>query len=295
MSYTYLQEREAGYLEECSSDTPQFALWKSNPTGADHCSNASETEYCQGSQSGMMSELLTENHGAEESMPCAEGSRARTLAVLERAPGLTGTEAGSGSSMPGLLAKYDPATHSLKTAQGSLFSDLIGCSVTLPQWGMMQGGACYPLPTPSGILATRARITFAIESGYSHRFQTPTVQDAHGRDRHNQKSGGVILSLLGQVRRYPTPASNNGTGGCTGLAGGSGNRQKLYKMFGKEEGKKLGCQSINPNWEEWLMWWPIGWTDLQPLGMAKFQQWLRSHGEYSAKDYENPSRRPHQP
>ena len=28
----------------------------------------------------------------------------------------------------------------------------------------------------------------------------------------------------------------------------------------------------------WLMGWPLGWTDLQPLEMAKFQQWQRSHG-----------------
>ena len=35
---------------------------------------------------------------------------------------------------------------------------------------------------------------------------------------------------------------------------------------------------LNPQWVEWLMGWPIGWTDLQPLGTDKFQAWLRSHG-----------------
>lgn len=30
----------------------------------------------------------------------------------------------------------------------------------------------------------------------------PTVQDAHGRDRHNQRSGGVILSFLGVSRLH---------------------------------------------------------------------------------------------
>jgi hypothetical protein len=39
---------------------------------------------------------------------------------------------------------------------------------------------------------------------------TPTVQDAHGRDRHNQKNGGVILSLLGQARQWPTPTARLG-------------------------------------------------------------------------------------
>jgi hypothetical protein len=63
------------------------------------------------------------------------------------------------------------------------------------------------------------------------------------------------------VKMWPTPCANNGTGGATGLAGGSGNRLKLYKMLGEEEGKKMGCQSLNPYWVEWLMGYPLGWTD----------------------------------
>lgn len=31
---------------------------------------------------------------------------------------------------------------------------------------------------------------------------------------------------------------------------------------------------------ESLMGWPIGWTDLKPLGMDKFQAWLDSHGKH---------------
>lgn len=29
---------------------------------------------------------------------------------------------------------------------------------------------------------------------------------------------------------------------------------------------------------EYMMGWPLGWTDLKPLGMVKFRQWLDSHG-----------------
>jgi hypothetical protein len=35
---------------------------------------------------------------------------------------------------------------------------------------------------------------------------------------------------------------------------------------------------MSPRAMEWLMGWPIGWTDLQPLETAKFRQWLASHG-----------------
>jgi hypothetical protein len=33
--------------------------------------------------------------------------------------------------------------------------------------------------------------------------------------------------------------------------------------------------SLNPQWVEWLMGWPLGWTDLQPLETDKFRNaWL---------------------
>jgi len=35
---------------------------------------------------------------------------------------------------------------------------------------------------------------------------------------------------------------------------------------------------LNPQWVEWIMGWPLGWTDLKPLAMDKFQQWQRQHG-----------------
>jgi hypothetical protein len=38
--------------------------------------------------------------------------------------------------------------------------------------------------------------------------------------------------------------------------------------------------TLNPTWVEWLMGWPLGWTDLKPLAMAKFQQWQQQHGTY---------------
>lgn len=67
----------------------------------------------------------------------------------------------------------------------------------------------------------------------------------------------------GDFGLWPTPTSGN-TGGPTGLGGGSGNRKKIYKMVGEEEGKKMASGSLNPEWEEWLMGYPTGWTELDP-------------------------------
>ena len=37
---------------------------------------------------------------------------------------------------------------------------------------------------------------------------------------------------------------------------------------------------LNPTWVEWLMGWPLGWTDLKPLETDRFQEWLQQHGEF---------------
>jgi hypothetical protein len=44
-------------------------------------------------------------------------------------------------------------------------------------------------------------------------WQTPTVQDGNGRDRHNQRGGGITLSLLGESRLAPWPTPNVPNGG----------------------------------------------------------------------------------
>ena len=38
--------------------------------------------------------------------------------------------------------------------------------------------------------------------------------------------------------------------------------------------------SLNPMWVEWLMGWPLGWTDLKPLETDKYPQWRHSHGGF---------------
>jgi hypothetical protein len=36
--------------------------------------------------------------------------------------------------------------------------------------------------------------------------------------------------------------------------------------------------SLNPEWVEWLMGWPGGWTDLAASVTDKFRLWCDSHG-----------------
>ncbi len=42
--------------------------------------------------------------------------------------------------------------------------------------------------------------------------------------------------------------------------------------------ERSGGGQLNPTWVEWLMGWPLGWTDLGASATDRFQQWRRSHG-----------------
>ena len=101
-------------------------------------------------------------------------------------------------------------------------------------------------------------------------YPTPTTVNDSKNFGSKSQMNRSSLALNCIVALWPTPSSNGVTGGCSGLAGGSGNRLKLYKMLGKEEGKKMGCQSLNPYWVEWLMGFPIGWTDLKLSATQSF-------------------------
>lgn len=63
-----------------------------------------------------------------------------------------------------------------------------------------------------------------------------------------------------------------------------------YRGIGRSRLERTGSKSgeclpqavgglLNPTWAEWLMGLPEGWTELKPLGMDKFHEWLNEHSE----------------
>ena len=64
----------------------------------------------------------------------------------------------------------------------------------------------------------------------------------------------------------------------------NGHKSNLEEVVALVDGLTGG--SLNPMWVEWLMGWPIEWTDCAPLEMGKFRQWQRSHSELFASDCE---------
>ena len=95
---------------------------------------------------------------------------------------------------------------------------------------------------------------------------TPTAHDAHKPHPSDLTARQGGRSLAASVM-LPTPtcqdASNNG-----GPSQMNRNTPPLNAVAGG---------ALNPVWVEWLMGWPIGWTDCERLAMDRFRWWLRSH------------------
>lgn len=276
MSWHYSQALEEGSLEGSFAVTLLSELLKSNPIHGKSSSNDKGTESLIDSQSGTTlprSESITQNAGSiskhseksETNLSSPEDSPVRTSAAQEKAQESKPTPAaGYGLSFPASSARYS-RQESLWKIHPCLFpEDSISCSVILPKWGTMQDGELSAQRTP--VLHTREN-----ESGL---WQTPVKDDAVNRKAGKYNSRGEP-KLSAQVKLLPTPTKN-----CFQNPGehGQGGQNLVTEVYRKPDGSVPTTGQLNPPWVEWLMGWPVGWTDLKPLGMDKFQQWLNSHG-----------------
>ena len=244
-------------------DGGHCALWSGTHMPRASWLPAKTTDACLLSRSGMMCKPLTDDLGEELLMSYLEGFHAKISQVQEKEPVLTESEAGCGSTWQESLAKYDPSSSSWKTAHCLFQEDLPESSVILPKWGMMQDGECWE----------RTMFQLPTKGTGSGSWPTPTVDDSSNVTRKS----GKFQSLTRKVM-FPTPQANEDAAGTP--------NGKMQRMLGNcEEIRGKTAQewaggTLNPNWVEWLMGWPIGWTDLKPLEMDKFQRWLDLHGEH---------------
>ena len=205
-------------------------------------------------------------------MSLAPDSRASHSALPE-SDAETTTYATCGLPPSDAFSWYDHDTRSWKTFQACLPLLVISepSSVTWPKAGMMQDGVCYLRPS------WERRIS-EIGSGL-----LPTI--------HAQEPGWVIGGQVEVVDKNGNPPEhwnqrfydrNTGRVVQKGLT-------QVVKMFltPLEEARKMGAGNggqLNPTWVEWLMGWPLGWTDLKPLAMDRFLPWLHAHGLSSLED-----------
>lgn len=250
----------------CSAGEP-FAPSSGSHTPQAYLSPDRMMAYSRLSRFGMTFAPLTADRGEELLTWYREGFPARTYPLPEKAQGSKESVAGYGERWRGSLARFDPDTCSWKTVQHSLLEDSDGCSVIWPRSGMTANGLCWELP----MLALR------INGTGSGLWPTPTVCGNYNRKWASATSGDGLATA---VRMWPTPTRRDyRSDSCTPGVKAIRDAHTRGKTLPWEVGGLL-----NPTWVEWLMGWPLGWTDLKPLEMARFRQWLLEHSPSYRRD-----------
>ena len=237
------------------------------------------------SRFGMTFAPLTDTLGADVLTWCLADSLARTSAPPGRAQESTAAAPACGPTWRGSLAKFDPASCSWKTAQLSLLEDLAESLETWPRSGLMLRGECFPLLTlehrtvesgsglsgvPDGVRFFHTPNTGGLDGGSNSRralaarqWPTPTVCGNYNRKGASATSGDGLATAV--IQSFRTPNATDG-------AKWSNQTQAEREAKGQQVrlGHQLGAGgSLNPTWVEWLMGWPLGWTDLNPLATDK--------------------------
>jgi len=261
MSWHYSRALVAEYSAATCSDGKQSAQLSANPTPQAYLCKDRMTAFSRLSRFGMTFAPLTDDLGADLLTWFLADSRVRTYHLPGMVPELMASAPGCGEKWRESSVRYDLASSSWKTHLSLFPEDLPWSSVTLPKWGMTRSGAVYQHPTLE-------RPISATEYGL---WQTPVADDSVSRAKGKWNSRGEP-KLSGQVMspaHWPTPNASDGRKWSNqSLAERKAKGQQIRLNTAVSPAGGAGGQ-LNPTWVEWLMGWPLGWTDLKPLAMDK--------------------------
>ena len=259
MNSLSLPEQVEESLEENSLDGEQCVPLNGNHTQQAYCAPDKMTVFSRLSRYGMTYKPLTESRGEELLTLYLEAFLVRTSQSQEKAQVLMESDQECGEKWRASFVKFDPDTHLWKTHQCSLLGDLEQFLETWPRWGLMRDGECWEQLT----LEQTIRGT---ESGLSakHSLPTPTCNPHMPNKNANTKGPKNLVEVaqgkwehLMPLEKFPTPT-----------VFGNYNRKGASKTSGDGLATKVGGK-LNPMWVEWLMGFPLGWTDLKPLETDK--------------------------
>ena len=107
----------------------------------------------------------------------------------------------------------------------------------------------------------------------SMKFATPQARDFRSGQESRWDNPNRTRNLNDQIAKFPTASAND-------WKGSSKEGQRRGQLTDPAMGVIEAGGQLNPTWVEWLMGWPLGWTDLKPLAMDRYQQWLQQHGGF---------------
>ena len=289
MSWLFSRVLVEEYLEDTSLDGEQSVPLSGNPTPQAYLSPDKMTEFSRLSRFGMTFAPLMDDLGEALLKSYLGVFPVKTSVLAEREMASKANEVPCGTKWRGWLAKYDPSTSSWKTPQSSLFGEESESLETLPRWGMTVNGLLWEQP----MLEPHTSET---ESGYLLPTPTASMMPCEGTVRIMRKhwesgefsleeasaiAGRDVRKSQGKVQAWPTPSASMGNRGTqaewTPMRKSGHTAQYTLNQALRDSTGKIG--KPNPSWTEWLMGWPMGWTDLKPLVMDKFHSVQQPLGE----------------
>ena len=155
------------------------------------------------------------------------------------------------------LATYSPDTQSWKTSEAISLWGEQQLLLNLPKSGMTRNGVLFQQPD-------WVRPIDATELSF---WPTPrasaAMADSPEAILRNLQKKGYKSKLEQAVQMWPTPrAAQAEVRNHTIYARAFGKPQNLENRIAQREPTAIGGK-LNPTWVEWLMGFPIGWTDLE--------------------------------
>jgi len=161
-----------------------------------------------------------------------------------------------GPMFQGSSAKLDPQSLCWKTSQVSLVSQARLSLRTWPKWGLIVRGELYELQKPAHLTEERDSLPFV--------WPTITTND-HKRAPYQIADGKRYPTLNGAVKNWPTPTTDSTTIRTKKYAqGGLPLSMAVQEVLTPTNHTNQQSGHLNPEWVEWLMGWPIGWTESAP-------------------------------
>jgi hypothetical protein len=299
-------------------DGEQSVQSNGNNTQLAYCAPDKMTGFSRLSRFGMMYKPLMEDRGEELLTLYREAFHAKTSQPQEKEQESKENDQECGEKWRGSFVKYDPDSSLWRTHQCSLLGDLEPFSETWPQWGLMRNGECWEQRTleqtirgtefglsPNGVDSFHTPNTTGLDGGSNSRralkkrqenWPTPTATDYMGAKQNGieHRNGSYVRTSLTtgvrfgaklsdavnlEMKKFPTPKLSDYKD--------RGNMSNPSIQRRAAKGKQMDLSMVahptsgqlNPTWVEWLMGFPLEWTELKPLEMHKSHFVPQQHGE----------------
>jgi len=259
MSWLFSQVLVEEYSAALCLDGEQSVQSSGNPTQQAYCAPDKMTAFSRLSRFGMTFKPLTVSHGEDLN---------ESLATLPR----------SGMTRNGLLWELPMLEQTIKGTEFGLSE----------KWATPTTMDTLPPKSEKALHkeATQARpgrskpANLRDQVSNMQNWPTPCATDYKGSGQTGQLRDRLDYTVERGATKskdytWPTPRTK-------GMCGGSGAWQQLKANTTIEEAKAMGAGNggkLNPTWVEWLMGWPLGWTDLKPLVTDKSHCVPQQHGD----------------